>query len=169
MTGPFTIAPLNSGHDRGGFACGQEALDRYFREQVSQDVRRRVTNCFVATDPEGAVAGYYTFAATGLPMTELPSEESKRLPRYPLLPAGLIGRLGVATKCSGQGLGSAMMVDAISRAVRSDPAIFAIVVDAKDDQAARFYLHLGFRAFVSRPMSLFLPMGEAAKRMTGGL
>jgi hypothetical protein len=62
-----------------------------------------------------------------------------------------------------------MMVDAISRAVRSDPAIFAIVVDAKDDQAARFYLHLGFRAFVSRPMSLFLPMGEAAKRMTGGL
>lgn len=164
MTGPFVVEALASHHDRRGFTCGVEALDRYFHQQVSQDVRRRVTNCFVAVGGR-AVAGYYTFAATGLPVTELAAEETRRLPRYPLLPAGLIGRLAVATPFAGQGLGAALIVDAITKALRSDPAIFAIIVDAKDDAARSFYIYHGFRAFRSRPLSLFLPIAEAAKRI----
>jgi len=126
-----------------------------------QDIRRRVSNCFVAIDPSGVVAGYYTFAATGLPLTELSTGEAKRLPRYPLLPAGLIGRLAVDERFQRQRLGSALIMDAAQRAARTDPAIFALVVDAKDEMAVRFYQHHGFQRFTSRPMSLFLPLATA--------
>ncbi len=165
MTGPYVIEPLGSSHDRRGFACGVEALDRYFREQVTQDIRRHVTNCFVAVDAAGVVAGYYTFAATSLPMAELAADEVKRLPRYPLLPAALIGRLAVSEQHGKQGLGAAFIVDAVARTLRAEPAIFALIVDAKDDAAVRFYMHLGFLAFTSRPMSLFLPAAEAQRRL----
>ena len=166
MSGPYVIEPLRD-HDRRGFACGVPPLDRYFREQVTQDIRRRLSNCFVAVDPSGAIAGYYTFAATSLPIGELAPETAKRLPRYPLQPAGLIGRLAVAEQHRGCGLGAALIVDAVARTMRADPAIFALIVDAQDEAAARFYRHLGFRPFVSRPMSLFFPLDEARRRLGG--
>jgi ribosomal protein S18 acetylase RimI-like enzyme len=167
VSGSFVVEPLGDAHDRRSFSCGVEPLDRYFRERVTQDIRRRVTNCFVALDQSGSVAGYYTFAASSLPVTELLPDEIRRLPRYPLLPAGLIGRLAVALRCARQGLGAALIVDAVSRAMRAEPAIFALIVDAKDDAAQEFYEHHGFRPFLSRPTSLFLPISEAAKRLTG--
>ena len=163
MTGSVQIEPLAPHHDRKNFSCGVEALDRYFRELVTQDVKRRVSNCFVALGQGGEVAGYYTFAATSFPLAELPPEEAKRLPRYPLLPAGLIGRLAVATGFRGRRLGGALVMDAALRAARADPAIFAIVVDAKDDAAAQFYEHLGFRRFASRPGSLFVPIATVLR------
>lgn len=165
MTGPFVVVPLGGAHDRRGFTCGVEALDRYLHEQVLQDVRRRLTNCFVAISAAGEIAGYYTFSASSLPMTGLAPDEAKRLPRYPLLPAGLIGRLAVATRYARQGLGAALILDAAMRATRAKPAIYALVVDAKDDNARRFYVHLGFRSPNSRPGSLYWPVAEAVRRM----
>lgn len=165
MTPAFTVEPLGSGHDRTGFSSGVATLDRYFRELATQDVRRRVSNCFVALDPAGTVAAYYTFAATSIPLTELSPDDMKRLPRYPLLPAGLIGRLAVDARFRGRGLGSALVVDAVARAMRAEPAIFSLVVNAKDDTAAEFYTHLGFRRFASHPMALYLPIAEAARRL----
>jgi ribosomal protein S18 acetylase RimI-like enzyme len=165
VTGPYVIEKLRD-HDRKSFTCGVAVLDRYFREQVTQDIRRRVTNCFVAIDTAGVVAGYYTFAATSLAAGEMTADEIKRLPRYPLLPAALIGRLAIAEQHRGQGLGAALIVDAVSRTMRAEPAIFALIVDAKDDAAIRFYMHLGFRPFVSRPMSLFFPVAEAQRRLS---
>jgi ribosomal protein S18 acetylase RimI-like enzyme len=161
----FTVEPLAS-HVRTEFSCGVPELDRYFREIVSQDIKRRVSNCFVAVDDAGTVAGYYTLAATSLPMTELTPEETKRLPRYPLLPAGLIGRLAVDERFRGHGLGSSLIVDAVARAMRSEPAIFALVVDAKNDGAKGFYQYFGFRAFLGQPMRLFIPIAEAARRLS---
>jgi len=165
VTGPFVVEPLGSVHNRRSFTCGVEPLDRYFQEQVSQDIRRRLSNCFVAVDASGEVAGYYTFSATSLPITNLPPDEAKRLPRYPLLPAGLIGRLAVATRCARQGLGAALILDAAERAARAEPAIFALIVDAKDDNASRFYMRLGFRPLISRSASLYWPIAEAARRL----
>ncbi|MBV9537427.1 MAG: GNAT family N-acetyltransferase [Acidisphaera sp.] len=167
MSGGFVIEPLGGAHDRSGFACGVAALDRYFREQVTQDIRRRLTNCFVAVDPQGVVAGYYTLAATSLPMTDLPPEESRRLPRYPVLPAALIGRLAVAAGFRGQGLGGGFLVDALARSLRSEPAIYALLVDAKDAAAERFYVHHGCRPLASRPHSLFLALAAAARLHIG--
>jgi GNAT superfamily N-acetyltransferase len=166
VSGPYVIEPL-AGHDRRAFSCGVVALDRYFQQQVTQDIRRRMSNCFVATDAAGAVAAFYTFSATGLPIGELTDDEVRRLPRYPLLPAGLIGRLAVSGRHRGQGLGAALIVDAIERAARAEPAIFALIVDAKDETAERFYGHLGFRPFVSHQGRLFLPVAAASLLLAG--
>ena len=168
MSPLFRIEPLGSQHDRHRFTCGVEALDRYFRQQVTQDVRRLVTHCFVAVDTKGDVAGYYTFAAASIPVTELPEAVTRRLPRYPVLPAGLIGRLAVAASHAGHGLGAALIVDAIGRASRTEVAIYALIVEAKDTAAAAFYRHLGFQTFLGHNLHLFLPIAEAARRMGAG-
>jgi ribosomal protein S18 acetylase RimI-like enzyme len=110
--------------------------------------------CFVAVDSAGTVAGYYTFSATGLPMTDLRTDEAKRLPRYPLVPAGLIGRLSVDKQYQGQGLGPALILDAVDRAMRLDLAIHVLVVEAKDEKAKSSYAYHGFRPLSSRPLSL---------------
>lgn len=155
---PVRIVPLPAGADRTAFSCGVDALDRYLREQATQDTRRRVGNCFVAIDDRDRIAGYYTMAATSLELAELPEGERKRLPRYPLVPAALIGRLAVDRSYRGRGLGAALMVDAVQRAASADPAIFALVVDAKDEEAIGFYRHLGFRSFAARAATLFVPV-----------
>jgi GNAT superfamily N-acetyltransferase len=165
LTEPFTFAPLGPAHDRTGFACGVPALDRYIRELATQDIRRRVSNCFVAVNAAGKLAGYYTLAAASLPLTELAPEQTRRLPRYDAFPAALVGRLAVDEMFRGHGLGSALLVDAMARALRAEPAIFAMIVDAKDETALRFYLHHGFQHFTSRPMSLYVPLAEAARRL----
>ncbi len=166
MTATFSINPLSSEHDRLAFACGVDALDRYLQTQASQDVRRHISNCFVAS-PIGTaiVAGYYTLAAASVPVLDLPEEVTKRLPRYPVLPAALIGRLAVDRQYRKRSLGSVLLFDAIERAVRAEPAVFAVVVDAKDEDAAAFYRHFGFTPFASRPLSLFLPAATAMKLM----
>ncbi len=166
MTRGFAVEVLNPRHDRKDFSSGVEPLDRYLKEQATQDVRRRVSNCFVALGDAGAIAGYYTFAASSLPLTELSSDLAKRLPRYPLVPAGLIGRLAVDRKFRGQRLGSALILDAAVRAACAEPVIFALIVDAKDDAAVAFYQRHEFKRFISRPASLFLPIATASQALS---
>jgi GNAT superfamily N-acetyltransferase len=163
---PFRIEALSSSHDRASFKSGIEPLDRYFASQVTQDIRRRIAACFVAVEQDsGAVVGYYTIAASSIPLTDIAQELAKKLPRYPLVPAVRVGRLAVAEGHQGKGLGAGLLVDAIGRALRSDVAAYAIVVDAKDDRAVAFYKHHGFIAFASAPMTLFLPLAEAARAL----
>lgn len=161
MTIAFTIEPLGAAHDRRAFSCGIVSLDRYLHDLAPQDMRRRISNCFVALDASGLIAAYYTFAATSFPLIDLPQELTKRLPHYAALPAGLIGRLAVDQRFRGHRLGGALIMDATRRAAGADPSIFALVVDAKDERAVTFYQHIGFQAFMSRPMSLFLPIATA--------
>ncbi|MGO8739777.1 GNAT family N-acetyltransferase [Rhodoblastus sp.] len=165
MTHGFRIEFLAAAHDRQKFSCGVAPLDIYLRELASQDVKRRVSNCFVAIDDAGAIAGYYTFAATSLPLGELSADEARRLPRYPLLPAGLIGRLAVDRRFQGRRLGGALIMDAAARAARGDAGVFALVVDAKDETAVAFYQHHQFRRFVRRPKTLFLPLATALQAL----
>lgn len=163
MTGGFIIEPLR-GHDRSDFACGTDALDHYLRTQASQDVKRLIANCFVAVDEAtGVVAGYYTLAATSIRADDLPSELLKRLPRYPVLPAALVGRLAVDRRFHRKGLGSALLADAALRVLEGDVKALALIVDAKDQSAIAFYRAQGFQPFISRPMSLFLPLGTIKK------
>jgi GNAT superfamily N-acetyltransferase len=164
VTASFVIAPLSPNHDRQAFSCGVDPLDRYLQTQATQDIRRRIANCFVATSANSNItAGYYTFSAASVPMLDLPSETAKRLPRYPVVPAALIGRLAIDRQHRGRGLGAALLFDAIARAARADTAIFAVLVDAKDDAAAAFYRHHGFQPFAAHPLTLFLAIGTALK------
>lgn len=158
---------LAEAHDRGAFNCGEPALDRYFQTQVTQDIRRKVTNCFAAIEQaSGRIAAYYTLASSSIPAPELPPAVVKRLPRYPLIPAVRIGRLAVDRQFRGRGLGSALLIDATQRTLRAAPGAFAFVVDAKNERAAAFYRRHGFVPFTSQPHTLFLPLATAAKALS---
>ena len=153
------MAPLAPEHDRAGFSSGVEALDRYFREQVTQDIKRRATACYVAVETATAkVAGYYTLSAAGIALADLPEKLIKRLPRYPSVPVARLGRLAVDLNYRGRKLGGALLWDAMMRSARSEVAVFALVVDAKDDQAEAFYRHHGFIPFGGVTRQLVLPL-----------
>ena len=161
---PFRLEQLKDDHERSSFHCGEEALDRYFQTQVTQDIRRHVANCFVAVEAAtGHVAAYYTLSATSVPIIDLPPDDAKRLPRYPTVPAVRIGRLAVDQRFQKRGLGEAMLADATARALKADVAAFMLVVDAKNDQAVAFYRRYEFRAIASQPRTLFLPLATAQK------
>jgi len=163
MTFPFRLEPLGAEHERCLFRCGEDALDRYFQTQVTQDIRRRIANCFVAVENvTSLVAAYYTISAASIPLVNLPPDETKRLPRYPTVPAVRIGRLAVDQRFQGRGLGAALLADAI-RALKTDAAAFTLLVDAKNDQAIAFYQRFGFRILTSQPRTLFLPLATAQK------
>jgi len=165
---PFVIELL-ADHDRKDFSCGTEPLDRYFKGQVTQDVRRHIANCFVAVEVEtGIIAGYVAIAAASIPTPDLPEVVTKKLPRYPLLSAIRVGRLAIDLRFQGKGLGGALLVDAAARGVRAEAAAFAMLVDAKDDAAVAFYAHHGFQRLASQPRSLFLALATAGKALSAG-
>lgn len=163
MSSAFHLEVLGE-RDRSGFGCGEKLLDRYFKTQVTQDIRRNITNCFIAVEAaSGIVAGFYTIAATSLSTSDLPASVTKRLPRYPTLPGVRVGRLAVDLRFRGQGLGGALLMDAAVRPLRSEVAAYAMIVDAKNDTAVAFYEHHGFQRFLSHLRTLFLPLATAEK------
>ena len=157
------VEPLADRHNRGKFESGVEPLDRYLRLQAGQDVRRRVASCFVLVDEGPIPLAFYTLAATSVLLADVPSAMSKRLPRYPTIPATLLGRLAVDHRHRGQRLGEHMLLDALARTLRSDIATFAIIVDAKDEGAAAFYRAYDSRSLTTSDERLFLPMAEVAR------
>jgi GNAT superfamily N-acetyltransferase len=152
------IEPLNATHDRKTFTCGVAALDDYLTARASQDIKRRIGNCFVAVTDDNQIAGYHTLAATSIPLNGITDTDAKKLPRYPVIPAALIGRLAVNQHFKGLRLGGALIIDAAKRAWTADAAIFAMIVEAKDTAAKAFYEHLGFVCFRRKPLSLYLPL-----------
>lgn len=161
MTGEFRLEVLGPQHDRSRFSCGVSALDGYFRTQATQDARRRASACYVAVQDEtNAVAGYFTLAAGSVPLTALPENLSKRLPRYPSVPVARVGRLAIDQSFQGRKLGATLLADAALRALRSEVAVFALVVDAKDDAAVAFYLHHGFEMYGGQPKQLIVPLAS---------
>lgn len=155
----FRIEPLGD-QDRAAFSCGVEPLDRYLREQAGQDARKRAAAPFVLLTAENRIAGYYTLSATIIVAHDLPPEEVKKLkwPRYPELPATLIGRLARDIAFQGQGIGELLLMDALKRALSSEIASLAVVVDSKDENAQRFYTNYGFLLFPDTANRLYLPM-----------
>jgi len=105
------------------------------------------------------VIGYYSLSAGSLDATTLPEAFRRRLPRYPV-PVVLLGPLAVAESNQGMGLGSILLADALQRIAQASQvmAVYAVVVDALNDQAAKFYRQFGFISLPSQPLKLFLPM-----------
>lgn len=151
---------LGSHHDRSGFESGVEPLDKYFRTQAGQDARKNMAAPFVLILPYGIIAGYYTLSSTSVNLAELPDQTARKLPRYPLVPATLLGRLAVDRRHQGKGYGRFLLADALYRIVRSEIASFAVVVDAKDDNARRFYERESFLSLPDQPMKLFRPIAD---------
>ena len=164
----YRFEPLDkSRHDRAVFFCGKDALDNYLKKQAGQDVEKRVAAVFIATDDGKTIAGYYTLSQYSIQAGELPAATLKqlKLPRYPALPATLIGRLARATAHKGRGLGELLLMSALERALAASTEIgsIAVVVDAKDEEAIKFYASYGFVRLPEHPNRLFLPMATVEK------
>jgi GNAT superfamily N-acetyltransferase len=160
------VEPLGSRHDRGSFASGVEPLDRYLRSQATQDARKNMAAPFVLVLGDGALGGYYTLSATAVKLADLPDQAVRRLPRYPLVPATLLGRLAVDRRFQGRGYGRFLLADALYRVARSEIASFAVIVDAKDESARRFYERESFLPLVDQPMKLFRPVADIKQLFT---
>jgi GNAT superfamily N-acetyltransferase len=161
------IAQLGAEHNRADFHSGSEPLDRYLRERANQDFKRYVATPFVLYDADAKrIAGYYTLAAIGIQFDDLPAAMQKKLPRYPIVPAILLGRLAVDRRYQGQGLGAFLLVDALRRSLMNEIVAAAVVVDAKDDAARSFYEYHNFVSLAEQPLRLFLPMTLIARQFS---
>jgi ribosomal protein S18 acetylase RimI-like enzyme len=157
----YRIEALGRQHDRSKFSCGVEPLDRYLREQARQDARKRVAAPVVLCEGKSnAVLGYYTLSALSIDVGAWPEDVARKLPKYPFVPATLMGRLAVDRSLRGRGAGEYLLMDALRRALAAsrEVASVAVVVDAKDDNAVSFYRRYGFVSFPDQPRRLFLPM-----------
>jgi GNAT superfamily N-acetyltransferase len=156
------IAPFDKKkHIRDSFSCGEESLDNYIKRGVSQDIKRRIAAVYVLTDePESVVLAYYTLSAYTVEITALEESFASKLPRYPLLPATLLGRLAVDENQKGKGFGQLLLLDSMKRSweISKDIASLALVVDALNEKALSFYLKYGFKQFQNEPMKLYCSM-----------
>ncbi|MFH0730992.1 MAG: GNAT family N-acetyltransferase [Pseudomonadota bacterium] len=158
------IEALASCHDRAVFSCGSDPLDRYLLKQAGQDSRKHVAATFVLVEMNSpAVLGFYTLSATSLRLNDLPEQTIKKLPKYPLIPAILLGRLAVDLKNRGMGYGQILLIDALKRCLNTrDVGWAAVIVDAKDEQAVSFYEHHHFIRLSPSAFRLFLPRSTIA-------
>ena len=156
------IEPLGGRrHIRSDFCCGRDSLDNYIRKQASQDIKRRIATVFVLIDdPETSVLAYYTLSAYPVDVSVLNEDLAKRLPRYPLLPATLLGRLAVDNSQQGKRFGELMLIDALHKSLDSTAQVasLAVVAEALDEKVLGFYIKYGFQPFRQEPMKLYLPM-----------
>jgi len=123
-------------------------------------MKKRVAAVFVLSSDGKTIAGYYTLSQYSVELGEMPETLARRLPKYPDVPATLLGRLAVSTAFRGQGLGELLLMDALHRslALSRQVASAAVIVDAKNSQAMRFYQRYGFLELPNLPRRLFLPM-----------
>jgi predicted GNAT family N-acyltransferase len=148
-------------HDRSSFTCGVDSLDDYIKNRASQELKKLVSTPYVLTDsPERQVLGYYCLSSYSIASTELEESTAKKLPKYPLLPAIMLGRLAVDSGYQGKGYGDLLVADALKRslALSKQLASFAVVVDAIDQGVAKFYQRHGFIEFPDDPLKFYLPV-----------
>lgn len=153
--------PLNSTHKKSDFSCGKEMLDTYIQKQANQDIKRKLSACFVINETEtNLIKGYYTLSNNSIPSEFIPDQIRKKLPRaYESIPTTLLGRLAIDNRFQGQGIGKLILIDALKRSYEISKTIgsFAVVVDPIDQDAENFYNKYGF---IKLPDSgkMFLPM-----------
>jgi GNAT superfamily N-acetyltransferase len=152
------IEPLGKRHDRATFASGQPDLDDWFRRRAGQDESRNIARVFVAIDDDLGIVGFYSLSTFTLALDHLPEDLARKLPRYDAIPAARIGRLARDERVRGQRVGELLLADALRRILSAARAVavFAVVVNAKDDTAAAFYRRFGFQPFPLHPRRLFL-------------
>jgi predicted GNAT family N-acyltransferase len=154
----FSIELLAPHHDRAAFSCGNDRLDRYLHSVATQDKKKNIAIPYVIFDNDRhKVIGYYTLSMSGINLAELPEQIAKKLPKYPIVGVTLIGRLAVSSDYKGYGWGKLLIMDALHRSLAASKATasFAVVVDAIDDEAVRFYQRFDFQPFPDSSTKLF--------------
>ena len=153
--------PLNSKHKKLDFSCGKEMLDTYIQKQANQDVKRKLSACFVTNETEtNLIKGYYTLSGSSIPSEFIPDQIRKKVPKaYETIPTTLLGRLAIDARFQGKGIAKLILIDALKRSYEISKTIgsFAFVVDPIDQDAENFYNKYGF---IKLPDSgkMFLPI-----------
>lgn len=154
------IELLEKTHNRQEFNCEEPSLTDYIKNQVSQDIRKRLATCFVSVDEGGKVLGYYTLTSESLGRDQIPERYLKQIPKSYNAPVILLGRLARDISQKGTGLGEFLLLDALFRSfVFSNESIgaMAVVVDPINEKAVNFYSSYGFE-LLSDSGKMFLPM-----------
>ena len=156
----MVITLLEKHHHRAHFECEEASLTNYIRQQVSQDVRKRLAACFVAANDDQQVMGYYTLTSESLGRDLIPQKYIKRVPRHYNAPVVLLGRLARDLKAKGTGLGEHLLMDALFRSYtlsQESIGAMAVVVDPINEYAVAFYAKFGFEQLPDSG-KMFLPM-----------
>ncbi len=163
----YSVEPLNGSHDRSSFHSGVPELDRYLHQQAGQDARRKAAAPFVMVDKTGSIIGYYTLSAYSIHLSELPDAVAKRLPRYPRLPATMLGRLAIASVHQGRKLGRFLLMEALYRSWKATVEVgsIGVIVEALDESALAFYRHHEFQSRLGHADKLFLAMATIEKAL----
>lgn len=112
----MNISLLEKTHNRKSFACEEQLLTDYIKKQVTQDIKKKLAVCFVATDKDQNVIGYYTLTSESLGRELIPENYIKKIPKNYNAPVILLGRLARDIKLKGTGLGEHLLIDALFRA-----------------------------------------------------
>lgn len=162
----YVITRLEKKHNKDEFNCGIDILNDYLKIQARQDMKKNVAVSYVLTmSDSNCVLGYYTLSAIGIIPGELPKEIIKKLPRYPTLPGILIGRLARDKTFLGKEIGHYLLIDALKRSLNISTQLgsVAVIVDAKNEKAVKFYKNFGFFNFPDNHQRLFLPIDTIKK------
>ncbi len=142
------IELLDKKHNRSDFDCGKELLNNYLKNQAGQDVKRKLSACFVLAEKEtNLIQGYYTLSNSSIPLSSFPEQIRKKLPgSYVSIPTTLLGRLAIDNRCQGKGIGKILLIDALKRSyeISKEMGSFAVVVDPIDSDAEAFYKKYDF-------------------------
>ncbi|MBV9385662.1 MAG: GNAT family N-acetyltransferase [Chroococcidiopsidaceae cyanobacterium CP_BM_ER_R8_30] len=164
------VVQLSKKHNRTIFSCGNAELDRYIREQARQDSNKYCARPFVLIDKndDTRIIGYHTLSSAIVVLTDLPSELTKKFPRYPIIPATLLGRLAVEQQFQGRKLGTILFMHALEQALKSSITLASavVIVDAKDSGAVGFYKRFGFKPIMDQPLRLYKPMIDITKQFS---
>ena len=156
------IELLDALHDREGFDCGSEPLNRFLRQVARQHNERGVARTFVMVEADSQapkpILGFFSLSAFEVTGAVLPPAVAKKLPRE--IPAARLGRLAVAKAMQGQKIGTVLLYAALKKVAQTAESIgiVALFVDAKDADAARFYEKFRFVPLPEQPLTLFLPL-----------
>ncbi len=164
-------APIAKRHDRAAFDCGDADLNLYLQKFARQNHEAGGAKCFVAapSDAPARVLGFYTLSPASLDHARTPALAKRGLARYDV-PVFRLGRLAVDRTVQGRGLGGALLLRAAHRCIRvaDDVGGVALLIDAKNERAARWYQSYGALALGDAPLSLLLPLATAADAIKRG-
>lgn len=162
------FGPLRRDMEKRGFTCGDPALDAYLQKQAGQDMKRGFATVVTAREASrpDTIIGFYTLCTASILLTSLPEETAHKMPRYPSVPAIRLGRLAVSSSMQGQRIGSLLVMNALHRACRNELAWAVFLVDAKNDQIAKFYEKFLFKPFAENQLSLWMHRKQAERLVT---
>jgi predicted GNAT family N-acyltransferase len=167
MPRAFIAEPLAPHHDRAAFSCGNASLDDFLKTKARKENDLGYCAVFIAVEQPGSatIAGYYSLSSHSVTLDGIDAASRKKLPRYPIVPATLIGRLGRDLRFRGAGVGEFLLMNALQRALRTSTEIgsYAVTVDAIDEAASAFYSNYGFAPLIGHTNRLYLPMASIAR------